>query len=163
MVFQKILTIPFKQAHKYIEKYFEQYPGIQSNWMGAGNSRNKKSMVMLLRTWGRRRYVPGIYESNRVLYDLAKRIAINTKAQGTAAEIMKQAYATKLEQAFAKNNLKAKMILQIHDELLISVPESQRIETRKRLLKTFLENVVTWNVPLKVTTRFGYSWQEVTK
>jgi DNA polymerase I len=155
----KDLDIPFKQAQRYIEKYFEQYPGIQ-NWMERV-IQEAKEYGYVTTEWGRRRYVPGIYESNRVLYDVAKRIAINTKAQGTAAEIMKQGML-QLEQAFIENKLDAKMILQIHDELLISVPELQREETEK-LVKNILERVVTWNVPLKVTTRFGYSWQEVTK
>lgn len=155
----KDLDISFKQAHQYIEKYFAQYPGIKK-WMEQVIDETKEHGYVTT-LWGRRRFVPGIYESNRMLYDLAKRIAINTKAQGAAAEIMKQGMI-QLNKAFVEHNLSAKMVLQIHDELLILVPELEREKTEK-IVKTVLENVVVWNIPLKVTTRFGFSWQEVTK
>ena len=155
----KDLDIPFKQAQLYIDKYFAQYPGIQK-WMELVIEETKEHGYVTTH-WGRRRYVPGIYESNRMLYDVAKRIAINTKAQGTAAEIMKQGMI-QLNRAFEEHKLNAKMILQIHDELLISVPEHERDVTEK-IVKNVLEHVVSWNIPLQVTTRFGYSWQDVTK
>lgn len=155
----KDLDIPFKQAHTYIEKYFNQYPGIQ-RWMDQVIQETKEYGYVTTH-WGRRRYVPGIYESNRMLYDVAKRIAINTKAQGTAAEIMKQGMIL-LKKAFEDHKLHATMILQIHDELLISVPEHEQ-ELTEKVVKQVLENVVSWNIPLQVTTRFGNSWQEVTK
>lgn len=155
----KDLGIPFKQAQHYIEKYFMQYPGI-SAWMEEViNETKEKGYVTTF--WKRRRYVPGIYEHNKMLYDMARRIAINTPVQGTAAEIMKQGMI-QLDQAFREHQLSAKMILQIHDELLISVPESEQQET-EQLVKKVLENVVQWSVPLKVTTRWGSNWQEVTK
>ncbi len=155
----KDLGIPFKQAQQYIEKYFTQYPGV-STWMERViNETMERGYVTTL--WGRRRYVPGIYEKNKMLYDLARRITINMPAQGTAAEIMKCGMIN-LARAFKEHNLEAKMILQIHDELLISVPEHQKEQTQQ-VVKSVLENVVQWNVPLKVTTRFGNNWQEVTK
>jgi DNA polymerase-1 len=110
---------------------------------------------------GRRRYIPGIYEKNRNLFDAAKRVAINTKAQGTAAEIMKLAMVN-LNSRFEELGQDSKIILQIHDELLISVPESKLQETELEI-KNILESVVAWNVPLKVTTRSGKDWAQVTK
>lgn len=77
--------------------------------------------------WGRKRYVPTIYEQNPHLFREAKRIAINTVAQGTAAEIMKIGMIN-LYAAFKKHNLGAQMLLQIHDELLISVSEQEKIK-----------------------------------
>ncbi len=155
----KDLNIPFKDAKQYIEKYFAQYPGVQT-WMDH-TIEQAKELGYVTTLWGRRRYVPGIYERNRMLYDLAKRIAINTVAQGTAAEIMKIGMI-QLHHALKERNLGAKLIIQIHDELLLSVPEHEQKET-EQLVQQTLENVVQWTIPLVVTTRFGRNWQEVTK
>ena len=155
----KDLDIPFKEAKNYIEKYFAQYPNVHI-WMDEVIAETK-ACGYVTTLWGRRRYIPGIYEKNRMLYDLARRIAINTRAQGTAAEIMKLGMVN-LSKALHEHNLQAKMILQIHDELLISVPIAQKEQT-ERLVKQVLESVVAWNIPLVVTTRFGADWQEVTK
>jgi DNA polymerase-1 len=153
------LKIPFGQAKKYIEKYFEQYPGVLV-WMEQVVEETKqRGYVTTL--WGRRRYVPGIYEKNRVLYDEARRVAINTVAQGTAAEVMKKGMIA-LNDAFKRQGLGARMILQIHDELLISVPCAEQAVTQN-LVKNVLEQVVSWDIPLVVTTRFGADWGEVTK
>jgi DNA polymerase I len=155
----KDLGIPFKDAKIYIDKYFAQYPGV-SAWMESVIEETKKhGYVETL--WGRRRYIPAIYEKNRTLYEEARRVAINTKAQGTAAEIMKLGMLA-LDAKFAEKNLKSYMLLQIHDELLISVPESER-EIVEPMVKKALESVVDWEIPLVVTTRFGANWKDVTK
>ncbi len=153
------LKIPFKDAKLYIEKYFAQYPKV-SAWMEKVIQETKEHGYVTT-YFGRRRYLPGIYESNKNLYDLARRMAINTAAQGTAAELMKLGMV-KLNGALKQHKLDAQILLQIHDELLITVPEGQKQETEKLVLQT-LEKVVDWNVPLVVTTRFGNNWQEVTK
>lgn len=155
----KDLDISFKQAQTYIEKYFAQYPGV-SAWMEQIIHDTKKNGYVTT-LWGRRRDIPGIYEKNKMLYDLARRIAINTVAQGTAAEIMKQGMIA-LDRSFKEHKLHAKMILQIHDELLIAVPQDEKEKT-EQLVKDILEHVVVWDIPLKVTTRFGNNWQDVTK
>jgi DNA polymerase-1 len=155
----KDLGIPFKDAKIYIDKYFAQYPGV-SAWMESVIEETKKhGYVETL--WGRRRYIPAIYEKNRSLYEEARRVAINTKAQGTAAEIMKLGMLA-LNSKFAETNLKSYMLLQIHDELLISVPESEQ-KTVEPMVKKALESVVDWQIPLVVTTRFGANWKDVTK
>lgn len=153
------LGISFKEAKNYIEKYFAQYP-LVSTWMEhILEETNKHGYVTTIS--GRRRYVPGIYEKNKMLYDAACRIAINTTAQGTAAEIMKRGMIA-LHTIFAQKKLDAKLVIQIHDELIISVAQAQKEEVEK-IVKNTLETIVDWNVPLKVTTRFGSNWQEVTK
>jgi DNA polymerase-1 len=155
----KDLKIPLKDAKTYIDRYFEKYPQV-STWMERTVEDTKKNGYVT--TWlGRRRYVPGIYEKNRSLYELARRIAINTVAQGTAAEIMKVGMIN-LQKAFDENKCGAHMVLQIHDELLISVPESEQAKTETIVKKT-LVSVVQWSVPLEVTTRFGGNWKEVSK
>jgi DNA polymerase-1 len=155
----KDLKIPFKDAKTYIEKYFAQYPGV-SAWMEEVIEETKQHGYVTT-LWGRRRYIPGIYENNKTLYDLARRIAINTKAQGTAAELMKLGMIS-LDKALKENNLHATMTLQIHDELLFSVPLNEQEQTAA-LVKEVLENVVQWKIQLSVTTRFGDTWYDVTK
>ena len=83
------LGISFTDAKHYIEKYFAQYPSV-STWMENVLNETKKNGYVTT-FYGRRRFIPGIYEKNKNLYEAACRVAINTKAQGTAAEIMKRA------------------------------------------------------------------------
>lgn len=155
----KDLGIPFKDAKQYIETYFEQYSGVRA-WMNSVIEQTKeKGYVTTL--YGRRRYIPAIYESNHSLYQEAVRIAINTRVQGTAAEIMKIGMI-KLVDLFKQQKVSACMLLQIHDELLISTPKEQQ-EKVQMLTRQALEAVVDWNVPLSVTTRSGSTWKEVTK
>ncbi|MCA9770324.1 DNA polymerase I [Candidatus Dependentiae bacterium] len=155
----KDLGISFKDAKKYIDKYFAQYPGV-SVWIESIVEGAKKNGYITTH-WGRKRYVPTIYEQNPHLFREAKRIAINTVAQGTAAEIMKIGMIN-LYAAFKKHNLGAQMLLQIHDELLISVSEQEKNQVEE-VTKKILESVVDWHIPLIVTTRFGSDWKEVTK
>jgi DNA polymerase-1 len=96
-----------------------------------------------------------------VLYEEAKRIAINTVAQGTAAEIMKQGMI-QLEAAIKEKFPKSQMLLQIHDELLITSPEAD-IESVSHHTRQILERVVDWNVPLVVSMRSGSNWAKVSK
>lgn len=155
----KDLGISFKDAKLYIERYFQQYTGVQA-WMDKIIVDTKHHGYVTTH-WGRRRYVPAIYERNKGLYEEASRVAINTVAQGTAAEIMKLGMIN-LNDEFAKAGLKAKMLLQIHDELLISVPEEEK-DAAQALVQRVLESVVTWNVPMQVNLHFGANWREVTK
>ena len=155
----KDLKIPFSQAKHYIEKYFEQYPSVLGWMEQVVDETKKQGYVETFK--GRRRYIPGIYEKNRSLYEEARRVAINTKAQGTAAEIMKMGMI-ELEKAFNKEQLGAQILLQIHDELLISVKDGTQ-EQVTALTKHVLEGVVDWSVPLEISTRLGKDWQEVSK
>lgn len=153
------LGIPFSDAKRYIERYFEQYPKVLS-WMEHVVQETKR--LGYVRTLGgRRRYVPAIYEKNRSLYEEARRVAINTVAQGTAAELMKMGML-RLHKELFKQGLGGKIVLQIHDELVLEVPVSQA-EVTKKLVREVLEGVVQWTVPLVVTTSQGASWKEVSE
>lgn len=154
----KDLNIPFKDAKSYIDAYFGQYPGVRV-WMDGIIEETKKKGYVTTH-WGRRRYIPGIYEKNQVLYQEAERVAINTVAQGTAAEIMKKGMIA-LHERFQKEG-NVEILLQIHDELLIAVPQ-EKAGTIERLVKDTLEGIVDWNVPLAVTIRRGADWKEVSK
>lgn len=154
------MQISYSEAKKYIDRYFEQYKDVQQ-WMDA--------VVELVQQHGytqtlfhRRRYVPGIYEKNKNLFELARRIAINTPAQGTASEITKLGMIAFQKKLHNFEGLEAKILLQIHDELLISCPDHE-VEKVRELLKGCLESVVTFKIPLIVSTKIGKSWREVTK
>ncbi len=153
------LDIPLKDAKYYIEKYFDQYPAV-SAWMEKTIEQVKKQGFVETE-WGRRRYIPGIYEKNRSLYEEARRIAINTRVQGTAAEIMKLGMIN-LNNALREQQLDAKIVLQIHDELILSIADNQ-LEQAQTIVKSILEGVVDWNVPLTVNLRAGSTWKEVSK
>ncbi|MBT4856293.1 DNA polymerase I [bacterium] len=155
----KDLRIPMHQAKEYIDRYFAQYPGV-AQWM-ASIVEKTKELGYTTTYWGRKRDVPGITENNKSLFEAAKRIAINTVAQGTAAEIMKLSMI-ELHKQLKTKNLQSKILLQIHDELLIEVPESELEEVQKLTLDV-LENIVDWDVPLKVGIKSGTDWQAVTK
>ncbi len=156
----KDLNISFKDAKKYIERYFEQYPQVAA-WM--------KSIIEYTTEhgyvetfWGRRRYIPTIYEKNRTLYEEACRIAVNTVAQGTAAEIMKLGMIA-VHSALREQFPASCIVLQIHDELIVSAPIADAISVEQLVKKALESAVVNWNVPLEVMTCNGTDWKEITK
>lgn len=153
----KDLKIPFADAKHYIEKYFAQFPNVRE-WMERVIN-EVKAHGYVTTHWGRRRYIPAIYEKNKVLYDEAVRIAINTIAQGTAAEIVKKGMVTLNEKLGAMD---ATMLLQIHDELVVEAPQ-QHADRVAQMIKETLESVVDWNVPLVASTRIGADWREISK
>jgi DNA polymerase-1 len=151
------LQISLTQAREYIEKYFEQYPGVRV-WMDTVIAKTEQHGYTET-FFGRRRPVPGIHEQNKNLKELACRIAINTVGQGTAAEIMKMGMLA-VNAALTKTKYQARVLLQIHDELLVEVAEHDAGAV-EALVKTALESVVAWNIPLVVDTVVGKNWQEV--
>lgn len=155
----KDLDIPFRDAKKYIERYFEQYPQVEE-WMKAVVEYAIEHGYVETH-WGRRRYIPTIYEKNRSLYEEACRIAVNTVVQGTAAEIMKLGMIA-VQKILSNQFPESHIVLQIHDELIISAPISDAIAI-EILVKKALELVVSWNVPLIAMTRSGSDWKAITK
>lgn len=153
----KDLNISLQEAKQYIDAYFERYPKVKE-WMHIVIEQAKKDGYVTT-VFGRKRPVPGLQERNKNLYDMACRIAINTVAQGTSAEIMKMGMI-RVYAALKKQYKTAHMLLQIHDEILLSVEKNQ-VETVKHLVRTTLESVVDWNVPLRVSLHDGANWKEV--
>jgi DNA polymerase-1 len=153
------MKIPLAQAKQYIERYFSSYKGV-ARWIETIIAATKKDGYVTT-LWGRRRYIPAIKEHNKVLFQEACRVAVNTIAQGTAAEVMKKAMIM-LDTALRRQSLQAQMLLQIHDEILVETPleKADQVET---IVKKTLENVVDWNVHLIATTRVGTDWQAVSK
>lgn len=155
----KDLGIGQKEARSYIDGYFAQYPGVLT-WMETVIS-EVMAHGYVSTLWGRKRYIPTIFEKNRVLHEEAKRMAVNTKAQGTAADIMKLGMVN-IAREFKQQKIDAAIVLQIHDEIVVTAAHDI-VEHVQRIVIQELESVVDWNVPLKVTTRVGHSWKDVTK
>lgn len=155
----KDVNIPLKQAKQYIDDYFAYYANVASWMKTILHDAKIKGYVETL--YGRRRYVPEINEKNRTLFESASRIAINAPVQGTAADIMKLGMLH-VQKAFQENHLDAQILLQIHDELLISVRTDQLVQAQE-IVRHELENIVSWSIPLKITMRSGLTWAQVTK
>jgi DNA polymerase-1 len=155
----KDLGIKLSEAKEYITRYFEKYPKIAKWIEETVEEATKNGFTTTL--LGRRRYVPGLHEKNKNLYDASKRIAVNSPVQGSSAEIMKLAMIN-INDALKKGNFDAKLILQIHDEVVIECP-NEEIERVERLLKKEMESVVKWEIPLIANIRTGKNWAKITK
>lgn len=155
----KDLDISPTQAKEYIAGYFREYPGVQS-WMDKETENGIKNGFVS--TWfGRKRAVPGLREKNRNIFEAEKRVAINSPIQGTAADIIKIAML-KIERALIEQKLQSHLVLQIHDELVLAVDESEK-EIIAKMVKTHMSGVVKWEVPLDVSLRWGRTWGEISK
>ncbi len=153
------LGISPSTAKEYIENYFKQYPGIKT-WMDTVIDQAKTSgFVQTL--LGRRRFVPGLHEKNKNLFEAEKRVAINTPIQGTAADLIKKAMLTIQEQIEAKK-MAGRIILQIHDELVLECPENE-VDELTVMVKKCMSNVIFWEVPLDISIRTGDNWGEASK
>ncbi len=108
---------------------------------------------------GRRRYLPEINSSNRMVREAAERMAINAPVQGSSADIIKVAMIN-LHREMGKRDLKSKMLLQIHDELLFEVPEDE-VEGIKALVGEIMARAVELRVPVKVDIKLGRNWGEM--
>ncbi len=140
-----------KDAKKFIEKYYELYPGVK-NYME--NIVHEAYMDGCVRTlFKRKRVIDELNNSNYMIRMSGERIALNTPIQGTSADIIKMAMV-RIDEEMSKHNFKSKMLLQIHDELVFDlVLEEKDIITK--LVKDTMENIVKLNVPLSVSCDFG--------
>lgn len=155
----KDLGIKPGEAKEYIEKYFQQYKQVHE-WME--KTVREATECGYTQTWmGRRRYIPALREKNRHLYEAGTRIAKNSPVQGTSAEILKLAMIN-LDKIFREEKLEAKMVLQIHDELVLELP-NEEVEKVEKIVKKCMETVVDWEVPFKVSIRTGKNWEQITK
>lgn len=150
------LGIPRKKAKEYIEQYLEKYSGIKEFMTSIVEETKEKGYVETL--YHRRRYVPELKSNNYMVRQFGGRVAMNTPVQGTAADIMKIAMIN-VYNKLKQNGLKSKIIVQVHDELLIETALEEETEVRE-ILKTEMENVIKLDVPLKAEVSEGYSWYE---
>ena len=146
--------INIKEAKKYIEQYLDKYSGIKNYMSEIVESTKKKGYVSTL--LGRRRYIPELQSSNYMVRKFGERAAMNTPIQGTAADIIKIAMVN-VYKALKENNLKSKIVLQIHDELLIETLLEEKEKVRE-ILKSCMENAIKLEVPLNVEVEEGKNW-----
>ena len=149
------LGISRKKAKEYIEQYLEKYSEIKKFMDDIVEDAKKKGYVETL--YHRRRYIPELNSNNYMVRQFGHRIAMNTPIQGTAADIMKIAMINVFNKL---KNMKSKLILQVHDELLIETSEDEK-EIVKDILKTEMENVIKLKVPLVAELSEGKNWYEV--
>ncbi len=143
-------------AQRYIDAYFDRYPGIKTYMDDTKQQAHDKGYVET--PFGRKCHVRGINEKNQALRGNAERAAINAPIQGGAADIIKRAM-TRLERALTDANLDAKMLLQVHDELIFEVPDAQVNQT-KDVIREVMEGAATLDVPLVVDIGQGLNWDE---
>ena len=153
----KALNISNTQAQEFIDKYFESYPKIKQYMQDKIDFANENGYVETL--LGRKRFLLAeLQSSNYQIREFAQRAAINQPLQGTAADLIKQAMIEVDKQITAKG-LKAKMIMQVHDELVFELPKEE-LEELKQLVVTAMELSQPLKVPLVVDVNYGESWKE---
>ena len=152
----KQLNIGRKQAAEYIDTYFERYPGVLNYMNSVRSSASDNGYVET--DFGRRLYLPEINSKNGMRRQAAERTAINAPMQGTAADIIKLAMIS-VDAWLEKSNLKSVMIMQVHDELVLEVPELELVEVTDGL-KLHMESAANLKVPLVVDAGVGNNWDE---
>jgi len=150
------LNIPRSEAGKYIEAYFERYPGIRDYMERTKTEARARGFVTTL--FGRKCHVRGINEKNPARRNFAERAAINAPLQGGAADIIKRAMV-RLPSALKAASLQARMLLQVHDELIFEVPKVDADATQA-VVKEVMESAAHLRVPLVVDTGLGENWDE---
>ncbi|MDD5382864.1 MAG: DNA polymerase, partial [Candidatus Margulisbacteria bacterium] len=150
----KQLKIKKTEAAKYIERYFTRHEGVKKFMdKTIAEARDKGYVITLL---GRKRPLPDINSPHSGLRAFAERTAINTPVQGSAADMIKVAMVTTNKQ-LTTNNLRSKMILQVHDELVFECPKEE-IEKTKKLVEEAMISALPLNVPVKVDLEVGENW-----
>jgi DNA polymerase-1 len=150
------LNLSRKEAATFIERYFEHYPGVRKFMDDVVEQVRRDGYVTTLLK--RRRLLPEINSSNRIQREAAERIAVNTPIQGTAADIIKLA-TIEVDRQLKKKKLKTRMLLQIHDELVLEVPEKE-LDIVSELVKPAMEKVMKLDVPLVVNISTGVNLAE---
>mgnify|MGYP005759141969 FL=1 len=150
------LGISRKKAKKYIEDYLNEYPGIKKFMEDIIEKAKEQGYVETL--FNRRRYIPELQSKNYMVRQFGTRVAMNTPIQGTAADIMKIAML-KVNKELQKRELKSKIILQVHDEMMIEALENEKEEV-KEILKTSMENAIKLDVPLIAEISEATNWYD---
>jgi DNA polymerase-1 len=150
------LGVTRKEAARYIKEYLDNYPGVRRYMQRIVEQAREKGFVVTL--FNRRRYLPEIRSKNFNIRSFGERIAMNTPIQGSAADIIKIAMV-KVYKKLLSEKLKSRLILQVHDELIIetSIDEKERVS---QILKESMEKAVELIVPLVVEVKTGRNWYE---
>ncbi|MGA9695186.1 MAG: DNA polymerase I [Dehalococcoidales bacterium] len=148
-----------EDAGKFITAYFEKYPSVKKYLEATKEQARRTGYVQTI--LGRKRVIQDINSSNRQVREAAERMAINMPVQGTSADIIKKAMIN-LHREMLSRQLKSKMLLQVHDELVFEVPEDEMAEMRQ-LVPEMMVNAIKLSIPLKVETKTGKNWGEMEK
>jgi len=152
------LGIEREEAGAYIKKYFERFPGIRDYMETTKAFAKRNGHVLTL--FGRKCHYPDIGNSNASIRSFNERAAINARLQGTAADIIRRAMM-RMDAALAKHSLSAQMLLQVHDELVLEVPDAQVERTLPVIVKVMEEApmpALSLSVPLSVEARAAATW-----
>lgn len=151
------LKISPAQAREFIEAYFKRYPGVKSYIDRQIKEAERNNFVITLLK--RRRYIPQIKSPNENMRQFARRVAINAPVQGSASDLIKAAMVN-IYRSLNKQGLSTRMIIQVHDELVFSVPRDE-LEIARILIKDKMENVIKLKAPIKVSIKVGKNWLEM--
>lgn len=150
------IGISRKDAKRFIDTYFKEYPGVKKYVDSSVETAREKGYVETIAH--RRRYLPDIHASNFSVRSFAERTAMNTPIQGSAADIIKIAMIN-MQNELEKRQLKTRMLLQVHDELIFEVPDEE-MSVVKELVPKVMDSAVKLDVPLKVETSWGNNWYD---
>jgi DNA polymerase-1 len=150
----KDINVTVKQAGEYIDNYLETYHGVRDYMQRIKEEARENGYVSTL--FGRRRYLPELKSKNFNIRSFGERVALNTPIQGTAADIIKIAMV-RVSRRLKQENLRSRLILQVHDELILEVPEEEQ-EQAQRILVEEMEQAYTLAVPLRVDAACGKDW-----
>lgn len=150
------LDIPLEEAKRFIDEYFEKYPGVKAYIDRAiAEGRARKYAETLL---GRRRLLPEIESEDNRVRSFSERIAVNMPIQGTAADLIKVAMI-RIDREILDRGLRSRMVLQVHDELVFEVVSGER-DAMEALVRSHMESALALDVPLRVDIGFGSNWLE---
>lgn len=150
------LAIPVDVAEEYIQQYFARYPGVKAYQDDLLEEARETGYVTTI--MNRRRLIPEISNANKNIAAMGERTAINTPIQGSAADIIKVAMI-RIDETLRKEKMRSRMILQIHDELVLEAPEEE-LEAAEKILKQGMEGVIRLDAPLIVDLGLGKNWSE---
>jgi DNA polymerase-1 len=151
------LKIPRREAQEVIEKYFKRYRGVKSFLDSQILMAKEKGLVSSI--LGRKRRLPDISAKNAAIRANAERMAMNTPIQATAADLMKLAMI-EISKCLEKGKYKSKLIIQVHDEVVLDCPKDEANEVKKMVTEV-MENVMTFDVPLRVNSAIGDNWMDL--
>ncbi|MEJ2738504.1 MAG: DNA polymerase I [Dehalococcoidia bacterium] len=146
-----------EEAARFITSYFEKYPSVRNYLESTKTQARENGYVQTI--LGRRRYIPEINSTNRQVREAAERMAINMPVQGTSADIIKLAMLN-IHHEMKQDNVKSKMILQVHDELVFEVPPEE-MNAMKSLAIDLMQQAMKLSVPLKIDVKTGTNWDEM--
>ena len=155
----KELGISFEEAQAFIDAYFERYPKVREYLDSQIAQAKRNGFVQTL--LGRRRYIPEVNSPNPIIRQFGERMAVNAPVQGTAADLIKRAMV-QLASALDEHQLRSRMVLQVHDELVFEVPRRE-LKTLVALARRIMEGAIALSVPLTVTVKAGPNWLDLSE